>query len=73
MHTQLTLLKENTKYTRPQNRFYFISCNIQQTTFAAVVTRFLFLTGAADAADVNAFMNPALSMATADDNNKKKY
>ena len=34
-------------------------------------TRFLFLTiGAADAAEVNAFMNPALSMATA--NNKKK-
>ena len=30
------------------------------------MTRFLFLTaGAADAAEVNAFMNPALSMATA--------
>lgn len=39
-----------------------------QTTLAAVDTRFLFLTaGAADAADVNAFMNPALSMATAGD------
>ena len=34
-------------------------------TFAAVDARFLFrITGAADAAD-NAFMNPALSMATA--------
>jgi len=36
-----------------------------------VDTRFLFLTtGAADAADVSAFMNPALSMATAGDGQK---
>ena len=38
----------------------------QKNTLAAVVTRFLFRTmGAAVAADVKAFMNPALSIATA--------
>lgn len=43
----------------------------KQYTLVTVATRFLFLTtGAADAADVNAFMKPALSMATAGEKDK---
>ena len=44
--------------------------DVHVSTFEAVDTRFLFRTGAADAAI--AFMNPALSIATASENKNRE-
>lgn len=46
--------------------------DVHVSTFEAVDTRFLFRTGAADAAIVKAFMNPALSIATASENKNRE-
>ena len=53
-----------------QNKTYIHIDDVHVCTFEAVDTRFLFRAGAADAAIVKAFMNPALSMATAGEKKK---